>query len=561
MSKKVNPNKYLWLVLALALVISACTTSGTDETSTTTAGNETTTTEGGEATTTTEGGGDAEPVTIVMSITQDESTLTPFTHVSSPTFLPLVWDRLMLTDENNELHPLIASDMQVSEDRTTYTFTLFEGMTFHDGEPLTAEDVVFSYEYQAEFGFQTNQLAIVESVEAPDDLTVVMTLSAPNSDFEHNVLTTISIIPKHLYEGVEDPTIADMALAVGSGPYAISDYVSDERYTLVANENYVPGTPKVDVIEMPIIVQPATAYSAILSGEIDMASVAVQPQLTGQFENAEGVGLLRGSSFSPELLTFNAVQPPFDQVEVRQAISQAIDTSELMEVVALGVATEPSAGFLHPESPLTTDPIDHVYDPEGAAQILDDLGAEVGSDGIRVLDGEPMSYTLLVDAARTDSVRSAELITGMLAEIGIEVVVDAIESQTLFAAVWPEFNTANFGEFEMTMFNWNPVLSIRAGRFGALVASDPARGTLNFGHFADEEVDALVAEMDSALDDQARLDAIQEITERIAELVPFITLYYPDSTYAYRNDVFDGWVYTKGLGPINNPSFVDYDNF
>lgn len=468
----------------------------------------------------------------------------------------------MIADENNELQPLVASEMTVSDDRTTYTFNLYEGMTFHDGMPLTAEDVAFSFEYQAEFGFQTSQLEIVESVEAVDDLTAVIQLTEPNSDFEHNVLTTISIIPKHIYEGVEDPTTATgLELSIGSGPYSISEYVPDERYTLLANESYVPGTPKIDVLEMVIIAQPSTAYSAVLSGEIDMASVPLQTQLVSQFENEEGVGLIRGSFFSPELIQFNTLEPPFDQVEVRQAISQAIDVTELMEVVALGVATAPNAGFLHPESPLVGTVIDHVYDPDAASSALDTLGADLGDDGVRVLNGERMSYTLLVDAAMADSLRAAELIAGMLAEVGIEIEVEALEVATLYSAVWPEFNVANLGEFDMTMFTWGAVLAVRAGRFAGLVHSDPARGTLNFGHFADDSTDQFVEDMDSALTAEEVQAGIDGITSKIAELVPFITLYYPDNTYAYRSDVFDGWVYSKGLGPITNPSFVDYNDF
>ena len=551
-----------WLiVLAVMAMFAASCSSDTADTTTTTAVPAPTTTGAPGATTTTTVAPEPDPITVVMSISVDESTLTPFTHVSSPSFLTLVWDRLMIADANNELQPLIASEMDVSDDRLIYTFTLYEGMTFHDGEPMTAEDVAFSFEYQAEFGFQTSQLGVVESVVAVDDLTVVLTLTEPNSDFEHNVLTTISILPKHIYEGVTDPNIADLSLAVGSGPYSIAEYVPDQRYTLVANKDYVPGTPKVDVIEMPIIVTEATAFSAVLSGEIDMASVPLQTQLISQFENEDGVGLIRGSQYSPELVTFNTLQPPFDQVEVRTAISRAIDVSELMEVVALGVATAPNAGYLHPESPLVDDVIDHVYDPAAASAILDGLGATAGSDGVRVLNGERMSYTLLVDASAANSVRSAELLAGMLGEIGVEIAVEALEVATLWEQVWPGFSVANFGDFDMTMFTWSPILSVRAGRFGGLVHSDPARGTLNFGHFSDAQADQFVEDMDSALTAEGIQTAIDGIVGRIAELSPFITLFYPDTTYAYRSDVYDGWVYTKGLGPINNPSFVDYNEF
>jgi peptide/nickel transport system substrate-binding protein len=542
------------LLLATALV-AACGSDDGEE-----GGAESVDTVGGTAPA--DGGGENADAVVVVSIPQDEGTLTPFTHTTAPPALDLVWDTLLVNDTENRLHPLVAESYELSDDLTTYTFTIREGMTWHDGEPLTVDDVVFSFEYQQEFGFATGGLqAAVASVEAVDESTVVLTLTEPNSDFEQNVLASVKMIPEHVFADVADPMTAGIEVAIGSGPYRITEYVPDQRYRLEANVDYVPGPPTVGVIEMPIIPQASTAFSALRTGEVDMSSVPLDTQLIGDFEGADGVELIQGSFFSPQLMVINAERAPLNDADLRMAISRAIDVQELIDVVALGVATPPNAGFLHPRSPLVTDVVDHVYDPEEAARILGDLGAVAGDDGVRVLDSEPLSFTLLVDSIETNSVRVAEITAEMLAEVGIEVTVEPIESQTVYDRVWPEFDVANGRDFDLTMFSWQPVLQTRAGRFGGLVHSDPTRGSLNIGGFSDPAADELVDAIDDAPDEATRLDAVQGLSELIAEEVPFVTLYFPDTTFAYRPESFDGWQYREGLGPFNTSSFVDYQIF
>ena len=517
---------------------------------------------GEEVTTTAAAAAQPPPGSVVrVAIAQDESTLTPFTHVSSPPFLDLVWDSLLIADRSNQLQPLVASSLDISADGLTYTMTIREGMTWHDGEPLTMDDILFTFEYQAEHGFLPGMYEVIESVEAVDDTTVVVQLSQTTADFERDMLASLDIIPEHIFADVTDPMTAGIEVAIGSGPYRITEYVEGESYVLTAHPNYLLGTQKVETIVMPIIPQPSSAFAALQTGEVDMVSSPVEIQLVEQFEGSEDIGFIRGSSFSPKLIIFNAERPPFDRVEVRRAISQAIDTDELMEFVALGVATPPNAGFLHPESPLATTPIPHVYDPAAAAAALDAIGAAAGSDGIRTIDGQRMSYALLVEAILPDSVRVGELVKEMLADVGIEIRVEPLEPMTLYSAVWPGFDVRNGRDFEMSMFSWQPILATRAGRFGGLVHSDTSRGTLNIGGFSNAETDAAVGELDKALTTEDKLAAIQTITEKIAELVPFITLYYPDTVFAYRPDAFDSWVYKEGQGPVDPVSFIDYNEF
>jgi peptide/nickel transport system substrate-binding protein len=396
------------ILIGMALVV-ACASPDTDDASTTSVADQSPTTSGTEDTTaTTEAGASDEQVVLRMAISVDQGPYSPFNFVTTE-LLDLVWATLITNDTDNGLQPLVASDWTVSDDRRTFTFTIREGMTFHDGEPLTVDDVVFSFDYQAEKGYLPTLFEVVESVEAVDENTVVLQLNQNVPDFEQDSLVGLEIIPEHIFSEIEDPSTAGIEFSIGSGPYKITDYRQDSFYTLEAHENYAPGTPKVDVIEMSIIPQTSTAYSALLSGEIDVALVPAPGNLIPRLESSEGVEVLKSPSFSPELIIINVERSPFDRLEVRQAISRAIDTDELLTVVAVGDGTPANAAFLHPESPLVTTTVPHVYDQAEAESLLDSVGATPGEDGVRVLDGERLSFSLLVDANAPDSIRNAEL--------------------------------------------------------------------------------------------------------------------------------------------------------
>lgn len=504
---------------------------------------------------------------LTMSYLGDEGTLTPFTHTTSPPLLDFVWDTLLVNDADNQLHPLVAESMEVSEDGTVYTFAIREGQTFHDGEPLTAQDVVFSYEYQSGIGFSVGLLDVVESVEAPDDSTVVMTLTEPNSDFGQNVLASIKIIPEHLYADVEDPSNRgggdSLDLTVGSGPYRLVSYEPEQQYVMQANEDYTLGTALVDELTIAIIPEAQTAFAALQAGEVDLVSVPVEPQLVAQFEANADLELVTGSFFTAQLLHVNTERPPLDQVEVRRAIQLAVDPQDLIDTVVLGQGTAPNAGFIHPDSSLVDTTVPHEHAPDQAETLLEEVGAVDGDgDGVRELDGEPLSFTALVSSIETNAIRTIELVAEQVAEVGIQLTVETVEAQSLYDQVWPGFDVSQGRDYDVSMFSWQPVLQTRAGRFGSMVHSDTSaggRGGLNISGYDDPEADQIVARIDAARTPEERREAVEDLTEHVAENAPFITFFYEDATYAFRTAPPGGWTYRNGLGIVDVVSFADLD--
>lgn len=508
----------------------------------------------------TEDAGAAQAETVRLAISEDESTLTPYTYFSGNgwLFLHMIYDGLLTLDENNEPQPLLATDVELSDDGLTYTLPLRDDVTWHDGEPFTADDVVFSFEYAAENDHSrwTPAVEAVATVEAPSDDEVVITLSEPDPFFNLRPLADMPIFPRHIWEDITEPEAAEVADAVGTGPYRLLEHVEDQRYRLEANPDYFLGEPKVGALEIAIIPERATAFSALRAGDIDVAFESVEPQLVEQFQEQDDLALAEGAGFRSELLQFNTEFRLLDDATVRQAIGLAIDVEELVDVVLLGHGTPGTQGFAHPASPLAVDPIEHVYDPERAAELLDTAGYEEGPDGTRTVDGQPVELSLIADAADPTRVRSAELIRDMLDEVGVSVTVETMEREVVTERVWPEFDVSAGRDFQMAMFGWSPPVMLDPSRVGELVHSDPSRGSINIGGLRSPELDALIDEFVTTTDPDRREELLQEIQEGIAEERPFVTLFYRDIIQGYRPAVYDGWVFQAGQGIVQKLSFI-----
>lgn len=299
-------------------------------------------------------------------------------------------------------------------------------------------------------------------------------------------------------------------------------------------------------------------FSALRSGEIDTASREVPPELIEDFQANEEIDLLRGPGFATRLLQFNAERPPFDDVAVRRAIGLAIDRQALVDTLLLGFGTLGNPGFVHPSSPFARADLELSRDVEQAQALLEGAGyADSDGDGVREdADGEPLSFELLVYANNPERIRAAELIRDAVAEIGIEISVQTLDTTTVDSLVWPGFDVAQGRDFDLAMWNWSASVQTDPSRLADLLASDPATGPLNVGGYASAEFDALVEELRTTLDTDARRAIIGEMQGVIAQDLPFVPLYYADGIYAYRPDAYDGYVFVKGLGIVNKHSFI-----
>ncbi|MEM8903323.1 MAG: ABC transporter substrate-binding protein [Actinomycetota bacterium] len=507
-------------------------------------------------------GGTAD-VDLVLSIGADETSLNAYTYTTGYpgwNLMTLINDTLLVLDERNEPQPLLATGFEVSDDGTLYTMTLRDDVTWHDGEPFDADDVAFTFDYVVANAHPrwTPGVADVTGVEVIDPATVAITLDGANPDFPVRPLADMPILAEHVWADVADPQNSGVEQNIGTGPYVLASYEAGQRYELEANPNWAPGTPAVSRLIIPIIPEPATAFAALQSGELGMVTEEVEPQLVEQFESNGDLTVVAGPGFTTSLLNISNTEAPLDRVELRQAISLAIDPQELVDIVLLGAGTLPNPAFLHPDGPLAGSTLEHTHDPEAAAALLDGIGAELGDDGTRVLDGEPLSFELLSYASDPLRLRTADLIAEQLGEVGISVTVSALEASVVDEFVWPEFNVANGQDYELAMWRWTAPVQLDVARYGSLFFSDPGVGTFNVVGFADPDVDAAIDAVGAAVSTDERQALLDDLQATIAEQVPLVPLYYADGVYAYRPDVYDGWTFQDGQGLLHKGSLVDW---
>lgn len=528
-------------IAALALTLSAC---------------------GGGGSTPTQQGNDQDTAdSVTVAIASDEGTLTPFTNQTGypgNNLVKLIFDTLAVV-RGDEVVGLLAEEIQ-TEDNRTYTLPLREGLTWHDGEELTAEDVVFSVEFYRDNaeGDSAVDVSMIEDVSA-DGNTVTMVLDQADPEFPRMILSDMAILPEHLWTDVKKVSEAGVDLAVGSGPYVLEKYDNARGYTLTANPDYSLGEVKVETIKVAIIPEESTQFAALRTGEIDMSTRIVPPQQLEQLQSQANIGIVEGTEYASTLLLFNNGRPPFDKPEVRRAIAQAIDTQDLVDTALLGSGTVGNPGFIHPSSPMAAGDTGSPYDVEAAKAALDELGAKTGADGVRVLDGKPMSYELLVQSTSTDRLRSAELIREMLGEVGIKVKVTSMDSDSLDAKVWPDYDVAQGRNYDMSMWGWSAPVMLSSGLIAQLLYSDPAKGPLNVVGFSDAGTDAALDALTSEETLDGRIAAAADLQTSIAEQAPWVTLYYRDGAYAFRSDTYSGWTWQDGKSALHGFSFVDYD--
>lgn len=514
---------------------------------------------GGETSDETGGPGRAESVTIAISA--DEGTLTPFTNKTGypgDNLVELMFDSLVI-EQGDEVVPLLAEDVKTSDNRV-FTMPLRSGVTWHDGEPLTAADVKFSVEFYRDHmeGDSAIDVSPITKV-AVDGTTVTMTLDAPDPEFPRRILSDMSILPQHLWSSVTEVSEAGTELAIGSGPYELDSYDAESGYTLTANDAYYLGEPKVQTINVVVIPQESTQFAALRPGEIDMSTRIVPPQQMESLDQDPNIAIAEGTEFASTLLLFNNDRPPFDRPEVRRALAMAIDVADLVDTALLGQGTTGNPGFLHPKSPVKGEQLEPLYNTDEANRLLDDLGAAPGEDGIRVLDGEPMSYELLVYSTSTDRLRSADLIRDMLGQVGVEVKVTSLDVDSLDAKVWPDYDVRQGRNYDMSMWGWSAPVMLSSGYIAQLLASDPDVGSLNVVGFDDSAADAAIEDMTSEPSMPGRIEAAGQLQDQIVDQMPFLTLYYRNGAYAFREDVYDGWTWQDGQSLLHKASFVDLE--
>ena len=355
-----------------------------------------------------------------------------------------LFDPLVSVDATSLLPvPNLATEWTISDDGLVYTFTLKEGVVFHDGAPFTSADVKFTFELLLNPDTASPYLSIfgerIASIEAPDPQTVVFTLLQPVASFLNDFSNySLGILPQHLLADVQPADLVTSEFSqskpVGTGPFMFQEYLPGEALTLAANPDYHRGAPALDRYVLKLLADPTAAYQQLKTGEADIARVSADfYEDATQQDNFTPVPF---DTFGMYMLAFNVDpakgSPALQDVKVRRAIVHAIDRQVILDRIYSGlgtvaIGTEPSVSWAHQPDQITET---YPYDTERAAALLDEAGWTLNGD-VREKDGQPLAFSIVASAVSKTDEGTVLAIQEYLSEVGIEVTPQFEEESPL----------------------------------------------------------------------------------------------------------------------------------
>jgi len=437
--------------------------------------------------------------------------------------LPNIFSSLVQFDTELGLLPDLAETWTVSEDGLNYSFKLRDGLTFHNGDPLKAEDIVYTYERNIDPDFASphaNKLTLIEAVDTPDDLTVNFTFSAPFAPFlavacgrgPGRAMTPIS---RRAFEEMGPEQFNQTP--VGAGPFAIVAETADlsSGFELVAFDGWYGGRPLLDAIQVTLIAEPSSRISALEAGDVDMLDIVPRPGVAQLSENPD-VTVLQTPGTSWQGLAMNFTRPPWDNPDARMAVAEAIDREALIETAFFGLST-PAIGAIAPAfgfaylSPEEAPPTPQAYNLEEAKALAESAGIVGTAPTIMVYE---------------DDQRSAEVLRNQLADIGLDVQIESLQQ-----AAWNERWIA--GDFDWILNGSNADADPDDGHWNFFTLD----GAWNYYSYKNQEVNDLLVGTRTVGDQEERAALFQQAQAILQQDVPHAFIHHVIDVTAYANDV------------------------
>jgi peptide/nickel transport system substrate-binding protein len=497
--------------------------------------------------------------TFTIGVLEDLNSINPFRALSATEyeFLNLNYD-LAIQFSDKDLTPTagLVTKWEHSPDGLTWTYTIRTGATWQDGQPLTASDVAFTYDFivKNKISAFSNYFPFTQSVTAPNDTTVVWKTSKPTMAPEFP--PWVYILPEHIWGGFSKTEAKNYEHipVVGSGPFQLIEWKKGQFWKFRYNSQYWKGTPYVHTVIFRKFDNAEAMVQALKKGEIDFAD-QIPADLFQTLQGQPGITANVPAPTEFDQMSFNMVpngqpaptckncgdstaHPAIQDQQLRLAIAMAIDKQALVDKVMRGYAV-PGTTIVPSGFPQWhwQPPSDQIipFDIEGANQILDQAGyMDTDGDGIRNMPdgGENLSFRFSVMPSEPQEVKAAPFIRGWLKQIGVEIKPEAI-SQGKLVDNW----YAN--DYDMYMWGWGPdpdpdfILStFTTGQCESW--SDTC--------FSDPQYDDLYQQQRNAIDPSVRKPIIDQMQQMVYEKVPEVVLYYSGRLQAYRSDRWTGFV-------------------
>jgi len=521
----------------------------------------------------------AEPIVLRVGWAGSPDTLNPGTAVLSEayTIFALVYDTIYEYQLDGTYKLDAAESAETSEDGLTWTFKIRDGIKFHDGQPLTANDVAFSinlYKNNEDYIYLNAYTVNFDTVEATDDKTVVVTLTdaVPNMDY---LLSYLYIVPEHIWKDhAEAPASVEFENLemIGTGPFKMAEYTQNEFVRLTANRDHFADSPKIDEVIFQTFASDDVLVQSLRSGQVDMITEMPATAVETLKDDAN-IQVVTGAPFAPDVsdIIFNQVDPencPTDvggvctghpalrDRNVRLALAHATDKQKLIDVVLLGYGTPGLTLIPDGLGPWYNNSItDYEYDIAKANQILDDAGyADTDGDGVREMpDGSrPLTFRMHWPSDSIDGPRQAELLSQMWGEVGVTLELQAVDPDALTAECCPTF------DYDIILWGWgsdpdpNLLLSVHT--------TDEIPNGYNETGYSNPAYDELHIQQGRELDIDKRREIVWQMQQIAFDDVVYIIPYYQQAIQAFRIDRFQGWIVDKAkveLSDVSSLTIID----
>ncbi|HYZ12956.1 MAG TPA: ABC transporter substrate-binding protein [Actinomycetota bacterium] len=499
--------------------------------------------------------GAQEKVTFTVGSTNDAITFNPMFMIETPEYntADLVYDKLLSwSQEDFSTVPDLATDWEQSDDGLTWTFTIRDDATWHDGTPLTARDIAFTFNWIIGEG-AGNLLSYFPFTEAgditaPDDTTLVWTTSTPTSAPAYPPY--VYVLPESVLSQYEDKadfrTWKGFPDPVGSGPFKLVEWRRGDFWRLQANPDYYGGAPHIDEFIFRVFQNEDAMIEALKQGEIDFAD-DVSSNFFESIQNEPNIATNVGNPTRFVQMSFNQCtnevdycrsegfnhHPATTDPQFRLAVEYAIDREALVERVKLGYASPSVTVILAPK--WHHDPPEVItYDPDEANRILDEAGyIDTDNDGIRETpDGQPLELRFIVRTESPETITAGEFIVEWLRDVGIRLNTEAINDNKL-TDVW----YAN--DYDMYIWGWgvepDPDFQLSTyATFQCGVWSDTC--------YSNPQYDQLYKDQQRATSIEERAQIVDQMQQIIYEDRPELVLWYDNYLQAYRRDLWTGFV-------------------
>jgi peptide/nickel transport system substrate-binding protein len=512
--------------------------------------------------------GEADNVVVRIGTLLAPDSLNPFIGWSDAAYAVFAQEYLLLCSVDSWSLQLddrgVAKSWEVSPDGLTWTFYLNEGITWHDGEPLTAEDVAFTFNYiiENEMSAYISFLGDIERAVAVDPYTVEVICTRPRANLPR---TWLPVFPEHIWSEIspEDAGTGfeNLPPSIGSGPYQVVEWKRNQYVRMVANKDFWLGPPAADEVLFVTYQNADTMVADLKSGSL--AGILKFPQ--AQYEplkNTPGVTVEECTLFGWSYVAFNCYDSPDSKghpvlldADFRKALEYAIDRESIVQTAYYGQAV-PGHTFMPPD--VWSDP-DYSWQPPDEArrsfdlakanQLLDEAGYVDGDgNGVREYEGKDIVLRLWALNEDLEGQSAVKLTAGWFRDVGVKVRISVVDEGAYYDAIWGYDGDTFAPDFDLYYWEWgngyyDPAQSLNCYTTAQIEGWNELA-------WSNAEFDRLDGVQNATLDENERAEVIRQMQQVMYEDCPVIVTAHRYQLNAYRTDTWQGWdPANQGKGP------------